>query len=61
MTTLPKNSITAALIVFSIVLFISGEYTISAGLFAIAIIVLNVKKHRNRFKLASFHDIKLDL
>ncbi len=50
MKTLPKDSGTAALIIFSIVLFISGEYTISAGLFAIAIIFLNIKNHRSRFE-----------
>ncbi len=50
MKTLPKNSGTAALIIFSIVLFISGEYTVSTTLFTIAIIVFNIKNHSNRFK-----------
>lgn len=51
MKKLPKDSGIAATIILSIVLFISGEYTVSAGLFAIAIIFLNIKKHRNRFKV----------
>ncbi len=50
MKNLPKDSGTAALIIFSIILFISGEYTISTSLFAIAIIALNIKNHGNRFK-----------
>jgi hypothetical protein len=49
MKNLPKDSGTAVLIIFSIVLFISGEYTISTALFAIAIIILNIKNHRSRF------------
>ena len=54
MKTLPKDSGIAALIIFSIVLFISGEYTVSAGLFAIAIVFLNIKNHHNRFKTDQF-------
>jgi len=54
MKTLPKDSGIAALIIFSIVLFISGEYTVSTGLFAIAIIFLNIKNHHNRFKTDQF-------
>ncbi|MEI6145663.1 MAG: hypothetical protein WCP66_04515 [Methylococcales bacterium] len=54
MKNLPKDSGIAATIILSIVLFISGEYTVSAGLFAIAIIFLNIKKHRNRFKVDQF-------
>ena len=50
MKILPKESGTAALIIFSIVLFISGEYTASTALFAITIIVFNIKNHGNRFK-----------
>jgi hypothetical protein len=54
MKTLPKDSGTAALIIFSIVLFISGEYTVSTALFAIAIIAYNIKNHGNRFKADQF-------
>jgi hypothetical protein len=54
MKTLPKDSGTSALIIFSIVLFISGEYTVSTALFTIAIIVYNIKNHGNRFKADQF-------
>jgi len=54
MKTLHKDSGIAALIIFSIVLFISGEYTVSTGLFAIAIIVFNIKNHSNRFNADQF-------
>jgi predicted membrane protein len=50
MKTLHKDRILAALIIFAIVLFISGEYTISTTLFAILVIFLNIKISRNRFK-----------
>jgi hypothetical protein len=50
MKTLRKDGSIAALIIFAIVLFISGEYTISTGLFAFAIIALNIKTNVNRFK-----------
>ncbi|MFZ9609407.1 MAG: hypothetical protein ACO294_01745 [Methylococcales bacterium] len=50
MKTLHKDRILAALIIFAIVLFISGEYTISTALFAILVIFLNIKISRNRFK-----------
>ena len=54
MKTLHKDRILAALIIFAIVLFISGEYTLSTGLFAIAIIFINIKASRNRFKADKF-------
>ena len=50
MKTLHKDRILAALIIFAIVLFISGKYTISTALFAILVIFLNIKISRNRFK-----------
>ena len=50
MKTLHKDRILAALIIFAIVLLISGEYTISTALFAILVIFLNIKISRNRFK-----------
>jgi hypothetical protein len=50
MKTLRKDGSIAALIIFAIVLFISGEYTISTGLFAFAIIALNIKTNVNMFK-----------
>jgi hypothetical protein len=50
MKNLQKDTSTAALIIFAIVLFISGEYTVSTALFAIAIIALNIKSSFSRFK-----------
>ena len=54
MKNLHKDITVAALIILAIVLFISGEYTLSTGLFAIAIIVINIKASRNRFKADKF-------
>ena len=54
MKNLHKDSGIAALIIFSIVLFISGEYTVSTGLFSIAIIAFNIKNHSNRFNADQF-------
>jgi hypothetical protein len=54
MKNLHKDITVTALIILAIVLFISGEYTLSTGLFAIAIIVINIKASRNRFKADKF-------
>jgi len=50
MKNLQRDASTAALIIFAIVLFISGEYAVSTALFAIAIIALNIKSSFSRFK-----------
>ena len=50
MKNLQKDTGTAALIIFAIVLFISGEYAVSTALFAIAIVALNIKSGFSRFK-----------
>ena len=50
MKNLQKDASTAALIIFAIVLFISGEYAVSTVLFAIVIIVLNIKSSFSRIK-----------
>ena len=57
MKTYHKDSGVAALIIFAIVLFISGEYTVSTGLFTLVIIALNIKSSPKRFKadLLSWH------
>ena len=50
MKDLHKDTGTAAIIIFAIVLFISGEYAVSTALFAIAITALNIKSSFSRFK-----------
>ena len=50
MKDLHKDTGTAAIIIFAIVLFISGEYAVSTALFAIAIVALNIKSSFSRFK-----------
>ena len=50
MKNLQKDTGTAALIIFAIVLFIPGEYAVSTALFAIAITALNIKSSFSRFK-----------
>ncbi len=51
MKNLHKDSSVAALIIFAIALFISGEYALSIGLFSIGIIVINVKSSRESSKV----------
>ncbi len=50
MKNLQRDTVTAALILFAIVLFISGEYAASTTMFAIAIIVMNIKSSFKRYK-----------
>jgi hypothetical protein len=50
MKNLQRDTVTAAIIIFAIVLFISGEYAVSTAMFAIAIIALNIKSSFKRYK-----------
>ena len=50
MKNLQRDTVTAAIILFAIVLFISGEYAVSTTMFAIAIIAMNIKSSFKRFK-----------